>query len=114
MNQLHFIFKSSFQFERSIHTDRGDVKVMSSVTNNAIINYLPPSLALIVPTVANGSPVFGYLVFDETQPNSSMLDFDVIFSPDTRVSVKKTSSFGLLSDGVEVIPPEENFNLFEK
>lgn len=91
-NEKVNIFKSGFQFERKVHTDRGDIKVMSSVNDNAIINYLPPSLALIDPTTANGNPVLGYRVFDETQPNISMLDFDVTFFPDKRLKTKIINS----------------------
>lgn len=94
------IFKSDFQFERNIHTDRGDITVMSSVNDNAIINYLPPSFALIDPSAANGKPVLGYRVFDETQPNSSMLDFNVSFFPDTRLKTKIINSLTGSNDSV--------------
>jgi len=87
------VFKDGFQFERIVAVGGRNIKLMGAVTESGLVYYLQPSFSLINASVVNGKTISGYHVFDETQPNVSILDFDIILSSDTRLKNKIQSQY---------------------
>ena len=79
------IFKDGFQFLRDVQDGQKKVTLVGSVNENGITYYLPPSFTLINTSLINGRTIAGYRVFDESQPDLSTIDFDVMLTSDTRL-----------------------------
>lgn len=92
------VFKSGFQFERTIHADGVNQPLLSSINSEGIKSFLLPTISLVNTNQVNNTVVLGFQAFDESDPGKSYLDFDLTFATDARTIMRTRSQLRSLND----------------
>lgn len=98
MSLKQTVFKSGFQFERTISVDGLNQKILCSINSEGIRNFVLPTFSLINPNQVNNSQVLGYQSFDESDPGKCYLDFDLLLATDERTIFRARSQLRSLND----------------